>query len=1247
MKMRIARRYTKEDQSPYAEIEFRLTTSEIRNPDGSVVFRAEDVEVPVAWSQVAADVLAQKYFRKAGVPSRLQKVEEEGVPAFLWRSIADEDALLALPEKERMGGETSSKQVFDRLAGTWTYWGWKGSYFDSEPDARAFYDELRYMLAMQMAAPNSPQWFNTGLFWAYGIDGPSQGHYYVDFQSGRQMKSKSAYEHPQPHACFIQSIADDLVNEGGIMDLWVREARLFKYGSGTGSNFSRLRGEGEKLSGGGKSSGLMSFLKIGDRAAGAIKSGGTTRRAAKMVVVDIDHPDIEQYIDWKAIEEQKVANLVSGSKINQRHLKAILKACVNCQGSGDDCFDPDKNPVLRREIKAARKNAVPDNYIRRVVQFAKQGYTDIEFPTYDTDWDSDAYLTVSGQNSNNSVRVTDEFLKAVEADGDWDLTWRTKPGKIAQTVKAQHLWEKIGVAAWASADPGLQFHTTINDWHTCPASGPIRASNPCSEYMFLDDTACNLASLNLLSFRSPSTRVFDIDGFEHAVRLWTIVLEISVLMAQFPSKQIAQLSYEFRTLGLGYANIGGLLMSSGIAYDSDAGRAICGALSAVMTGIAYATSAEMAEQLQPFPGYKKNREHMLRVIRNHRRAAHGEKLGYEKLSTPPTPLDHSACADRRLIAHAVRAWDRALSLGEAHGYRNAQVSVIAPTGTIGLVMDCDTTGIEPDFALVKFKKLAGGGYFKIINRAVPEALRVLGYSDAEIAKIEAFAVGHGRLTDAPGINHTTLATKGFTAEAIQRLEKALPTAFDIKFVFNKWTLGEEFCRDTLGIPAETLGLASFDLLNHLGFSKREIEAANIHVCGAMTVEGAPHLKPEHYPVFDCANPCGRTGKRYLSVESHIRMMAAAQPFISGAISKTINMPNEASVEDCKAAYLLSWKLALKANALYRDGSKLSQPLSAQLIADEDEDEEIEAFYEKPLAARTSGLTEKIVEKVVERITVIRERERMPDRRKGYTQKAVVGGHKVYLRTGEYEDGRLGEIFIDMHKEGAALRSLLNNFAIAISLGLQYGVPLEEYVDAFTFTRFEPSGPVQGNDSIKYATSILDYVFRELAVSYLSRFDLAHVDPSDVGSGYDALGRGVEEGKPSPSAAKYVSRGLTRSRTDKLVVMAGGAGGGEPRGTAADARGASPNVTAFAAGGPTGRGVTVPPALKAGSADARPAGLFDQLAGPNARAAAAEKRAEARAKGYEGEACGECGNFTLVRNGTCMKCDTCGSTSGCS
>ncbi|MGX9944604.1 vitamin B12-dependent ribonucleotide reductase [Bradyrhizobium sp. BTAi1] len=1254
--MRIERRNTTEGQSPYAGIDFRLTTSEIKNPDGSVVFRLENVEIPEFWSQVASDVLAQKYFRKAGVAARLKKVEEESVPSWLWRSVPDTDALAALPETERYGSERSAKQVFDRLAGCWTYWGWKGNYFSSEEDAVAFYDELRFMLAKQMVAPNSPQWFNTGLHWAYGIDGPGQGHYYVDYKTGKLTKSKSSYEHPQPHACFIQGVEDDLVNDGGIMDLWVREARLFKYGSGTGSNFSRLRGEGEKLSGGGRSSGLMSFLKIGDRAAGAIKSGGTTRRAAKMVVVDADHPDIEAYIDWKVKEEQKVAALVTGSKINQKHLKAVMKACVNCEGSGDDCFDPEKNPALRREIKLARRALVPDNYIKRVIQFAKQGYKDIDFPIYDTDWDSEAYLTVSGQNSNNSVSLKDDFLRAVETDGDWSLIGRTNK-KVVKTLKARDLWEKIGHAAWASADPGLHFNTTMNDWHTCKASGDIRASNPCSEYMFLDDTACNLASANLLTFYNTETKHFDVGAYEHLCRLWTVVLEISVLMAQFPSKAIAELSYEFRTLGLGYANIGGLLMTMGLSYDSKEGRALCGALSAIMTGIAYKTSAEMAGELGPFPGYKKNAAHMLRVIRNHRRAAKGEATGYEALSVNPVPLDHAHCPQVSLVSHAIQAWDDALALGEVNGYRNAQVTVVAPTGTIGLVMDCDTTGIEPDFALVKFKKLAGGGYFKIINRAVPAALRVLGYRESEIAEIEAYAVGHGSLSNAPGVNATTLKAKGFTDEAIAKVEKALPTAFDIKFVFNKWTLGEDFIVKQLGVSADAIAAPNFELLSAIGFTKREIEAANVHICGAMTVEGAPHLKAEHYAVFDCANPCGKIGKRYLSVESHIRMMAAAQPFISGAISKTINMPNDATVEDCKAAYLLSWKLALKANALYRDGSKLSQPLNSQLIADdEDEDDAVESFYEKPMAARATQVSEKIVEKLVERIVVMREREKMPDRRKGYTQKAVVGGHKVYLRTGEYDDGRLGEIFIDMHKEGAALRSFINNFAIAVSLGLQYGVPLEEYVDAFTFTRFEPAGPVQGNDSIKYATSILDYVFRELAVSYMSRFDLAHVDPSE--SNFDALGRGVDEGKPSedgPSqqAAKYVSRGLTRSRTDNLVVMRGGSSSSTAAVSAPHDGAPSGRVTALS-GSRAGDAIEGAVALKQEAQhDLSPTEKLEALQWSKAGTAAtqvaskAERRAEAKAKGYEGEMCSECGNFTLVRNGTCMKCDTCGSTTGCS
>jgi ribonucleoside-diphosphate reductase alpha chain len=1246
--MRIERRNTTQGQSPYAGIDFRLTTSEIRNPDGSVVFRLENVEVPEFWSQVASDVLAQKYFRKAGVAARLKKVEEETVPSWLWRSVPDAAALADLPESERYVSELSAKQVFDRLAGCWTYWGWKGGYFSSEEDARAFSDELRYMLAKQMVAPNSPQWFNTGLHWAYGVDGPGQGHYYVDWKTGKLTKSKSSYEHPQPHACFIQGIEDDLVNEGGIMDLWVREARLFKYGSGTGSNFSRLRGEGERLSGGGRSSGLMSFLKIGDRAAGAIKSGGTTRRAAKMVVVDADHPDIETYIDWKVKEEQKVAALVTGSKLNQRHLKAVLKACVNCEGSGDDCFDPEKNPALRREIKLARRAMVADGMIKRVIQFAKQGYKEIDFPIYDTDWDSEAYLTVSGQNSNNSVSLKDDFLRAVETDGDWNLIGRTNK-KITKTLKARDLWEKIGHAAWASADPGLHFNTTMNDWHTCKASGDIRASNPCSEYMFLDDTACNLASANLITFYNTTTKQFDVNAYEHLCRLWTVVLEISVMMAQFPSKAIAELSYEFRTLGLGFANIGGLLMTMGLSYDSKEGRALCGALTAVMTGISYATSAEMAQELGPFPGYKKNAAHMLRVIRNHRRAAHGESRGYEALAVNPVPLDYASVPQADIVEHAKAAWDKALELGELHGYRNAQTTVVAPTGTIGLVMDCDTTGIEPDFALVKFKKLAGGGYWKIINRAVPEALRALGYRESDIAEIEAYAVGHGSLSNAPAINVSTLKAKGFTDEALAKVEAALPTAFDIKFAFNKWTFGEDFLRETLKLEPEAIAAPNFDLLAAVGFSRREIEAANVHICGAMTVEGAPHLKAEHYSVFDCANPCGKIGKRYLSVESHIRMMAASQPFISGAISKTINMPNDATVEDCKSAYMLSWKLALKANALYRDGSKLSQPLNSQLISDEDDEEDaVEAFYDKPMAARTAQLSEKVVERLVERIVVMREREKMPDRRKGYTQKAVVGGHKVYLRTGEYDDGRIGEIFIDMHKEGAALRSFINNFAIAVSLGLQYGVPLEEYVDAFTFTRFEPAGPVQGNDSIKYATSILDYVFRELAVSYMSRFDLAHVDPSE--SNFDAMGKGVEEGRaPEQPNNKYLSKGLTRSRTDNLVVMRSS----EPQ---AEAR-SSGNVTSLASHGPTARAADAiegAVALKQEAQhDLSPTEKLEALQWSKAGAAAqaapskAERRAEAKAKGYEGEMCGECGHFSLVRNGTCMKCDTCGSTTGCS
>ncbi|MDA8747810.1 vitamin B12-dependent ribonucleotide reductase, partial [Litoreibacter sp.] len=987
--MKIDRKLTQAGKDAYAALEFTTTASEIRNPDGTIVFKLDEVEVPATWSQVASDVIAQKYFRKAGVPARLKKAKEKGIPTFLQRSVPDEAALKKLPEDQRFGGETSAKQVFDRLAGAWCYWGWKGGYFTTEADAQAYYDEMRVMLAKQMAAPNSPQWFNTGLHWAYGIDGPAQGHHYVDHETGILTKSKSSYEHPQPHACFIQSVSDDLVNDGGIMDLWVREARLFKYGSGTGTNFSSLRAANEPLSGGGKSSGLMGFLKIGDRAAGAIKSGGTTRRAAKMVIVDADHPDIEEFIDWKVLEEQKVASIVAGSKMHEQKLNEIFKAIKAWDGKIEDAVDPKTNETLKSAIREAKKVAIPETYVKRVLDYAKQGYTSIEFPTYDTDWDSEAYSSVSGQNSNNSIRVTDAFLKAVENDGDWDLLSRTN-GTAIKTIKARDLWEKVGHAAWACADPGIQYHDTVNDWHTCPEDGAIRGSNPCSEYMFLDDTACNLASMNLLTFYKNGK--FDAELYMHATRLWTVTLEISVMMAQFPSPAIAQRSYDFRTLGLGYANIGGLLMNMGYSYDSAEGRAMCGSLTALMTGVSYATSAEIAKELGPFPGYAKNADHMLRVIRNHRHAANGNDDGYEKLATNPLALDHASCPDQDLVKLAVAAWDEALELGEKHGYRNAQVSVIAPTGTIGLVMDCDTTGIEPDFALVKFKKLAGGGYFKIINRSVPAALETLGYTSSQVEEIVSYAVGHATLGNAPGINHTSLIGHGFGEAELAKIETALPSAFDIRFVFNQWTLGEEFCTGTLGIPAEKLNDPGFDMLTHLGFTREQIRASNDHVCGTMTLEGAPHLDEKHYPIFDCANPCGKIGKRFLNVDSHIYMMAAAQSFISGAISKTINMPNDATIEDCQKAYELSWSLAIKANALYRDGSKLSQPLAAALV--EDDDEAAEILESGSPMAKAEVLAEKIVEKIViKEVEKAQARSRMPHRRKGYTQKANVGGHK--------------------------------------------------------------------------------------------------------------------------------------------------------------------------------------------------------------------------------------------------------------
>ncbi|WP_158996444.1 vitamin B12-dependent ribonucleotide reductase [Mucilaginibacter sp. L196] len=1007
--LKVDRYFTKDGVNVFDLFKYEKRSSVIRNPSGDAVFEMNNVEVPAAWSQVATDILAQKYFRKAMVP------QADGTT----------------------GSENSIKQVAHRMANCWKDWGSRYGYFASQKDADIFYDEIVYTITGQLAAPNSPQWFNTGLHSSYGITGKPQGHYYVDPITEKLSKSTSAYERPQPHACFILSVDDDLVNEGGIMDLWVREARIFKYGSGVGTNFSKIRGESEKLSGGGYSSGLMSFLKIGDRAAGAIKSGGTTRRAAKMVCLDLDHPEIEGFVNWKVEEEKKVAALIAAG--------------------------------------------------------------------YSSDYEGEAYRTVSGQNSNNSVRIPNSFFNALKEGKNWELTSRMT-GKPIKSISSQKLWDDIAFAAWACADPGVQYDSTINEWHTCPEGGRINASNPCSEYMFLDNTACNLASINLAHYFDPKTRAFDVKGFEHTCRIWTIVLEISVLMAQFPSKEVAQLSYDYRTLGLGYANLGSALMVNGIPYDSDKARAIGGAITAIMTGTAYAASAEMARELGAFSEYKNNKQHMLRVMRNHRYAAYNSTGNYEGLEIFPPGIDQKQCPDY-LLSAACNAWDKAVEMGEQYGYRNAQTTVIAPTGTIGLVMDCDTTGIEPDFALVKFKKLSGGGYFKIINQAVPEALSNLGYQDHEVKAIVNYAKGAATLAGAPHINVDTLKAKGFTQDELEKLDKGLVSAFEISFAFNIWSLGEE-CLKRLGITAEQYNAPDFNVLRTLGFSRKQINEANEYICGTMTLEGAPYLKEEHYPIFDCANKCGAKGERYIHAHGHIKMMAAAQPFLSGAISKTINLPNEAKVDEIKDCYELSWQLGLKANALYRDGCKLSQPLSTKSDAKEEAEEKLDTVEEVLGEAANVKLSDLTPEQVLEAAMAIMERSKdtsfmrqlsrvvqkksLPYKRRGFTQKATIDGQTVFVRTGEYEDGTLGEIFVDMHKEGATFRSLMNCFAIAVSVGLQYGVPLEEYVEKFTFTRFEPAGMVMGHPNIKSSTSIIDFIFRLLGYEYQNRTDLVHI-----------------------------------------------------------------------------------------------------------------------------------------------------------
>ncbi len=1240
--MKIQRRFTTKGQDVFSTVEWTHRSSRITNTDGSLVFEMNDAEVPASWSQLATDIMVSKYFRKAGVP----QMNADGTPE------TDSQGQAVT------GPERSVKQVVHRLCGCWRAWGQTHGYFETTEDADAFYDELAWMLLNQMAAPNSPQWFNTGLNWAYGITGPAQGHFVPHPDTGEVSQASDAYTHPQPHACFIQSVRDDLVGDGGIMDLWTREARLFKYGSGTGTNFSTIRGDGEALSGGGKSSGLMSFLKIGDRAASAIKSGGTTRRAAKMVCLDVDHPDIEDFVNWKVREEIKVAAMVEGLRLltdDQRELAEQLGLHL------------------------------------------------------DYDFNGEAYLTVSGQNSNNSVRISDEFFAAVDQTQEWALTSRTN-GEVTKTLEANGLWDQICSAAWRCADPGIQFDSTINAWHTCPDSGRINASNPCSEYMFLDDTACNLASINLMQLFDINDCSFDTEGFEHAVQLWTVVLEISVLMAAYPSEIIAAQSYQYRTLGLGYANLGAMLMQAGIPYDSDEGRAICGAITAILTGRSYATSAMIAAEQGPFPGFEENRESMLRVMRNHRRAAYGTPRSsdaYEKLTITPVPIEHEILASdnsrignaTQLSARATKAWDDALTLGKRFGFRNAQTTVIAPTGTIGLLMDCDTTGVEPDFALTKFKKLAGGGYFKIANQSLRPALNTLGYSTDQVDDMLTYVMGTLSLdTPIAGTENTLrehLLKCGYKSEDLVEVENALPTVFELGFAFSAWSMPEHVLEHLNISVEEARENPSFDGLLSLGLTAQQIESLNVTICGTQTIEQAPHIKEEHLAVFDCANKCGQIGQRFIAPHGHINMMAAAQPFISGAISKTINLPNEASVGDIASAYRLSWELGLKANALYRDGCKLSQPLNTKTdvsLEDEDDDDVNAAIDEVAVevieAATQVSITEErevddckdvaespaFVERIVERIIERPMRRRLPDTRRSITHHFNVAGHEGYLTVGQYDDGSPGELFITMSKEGSTIGGLMDSLGTAISVALQYGVPVESLVTKFAHQRFEPMGMTTNRD-IPFAKCLVDYIFRWLGMQFIAGYREANApqraekDTSNTETArQDASAQGQEKRQITISDAKEgtqcqndsanTSQGVTTTGTSRL---------GLEHNTPTNTTDPSPQSSSDG-----GIGSRVILSSHAGKSSDTPA---DEVRTGGASASLttvvkhesiavrsetieqtneyAETQHAARAIDHsnasmmgDAPACDGCGSIT-VRNGSCYKCMNCGNSMGCS
>lgn len=1156
--MRIERLYTRIGGDAYDGIGFKSVSVDLRGADGMLDMAEVTLEVPETWSRPAIETLAQRFLAKSVVPAALTAVRDDTLPQWLWAQRPDEKALEALSPAERWMDETSAKQLFDRVAGAWTYWGWRAGRFDQEEDAATFYDEMRHLMAGQRFLPAGPQLRATGLNWAYGAEGHSGG-YVTDLDGTRPRKAKAGEETPCVYGAFLQSVEDDLTADGGILDLWRREAQAYKLGAASGANLSALRGCGEVLSTGRRSAGVVRFLDVGDKAASPMRQSSLSRRAPRLVSLDADHPDLLDFVKWKLREDQKAAALAAGARAMNAALETIMRAAHGDMGddtgvdglvAGADLptealSDPARNQALASAIQAARAAHVPESAVHRTLSLARQGVRELDPMDLGVDWDSETWKTVSGQNTITALRLDHGFMERAESGGDWVLTRRVD-GSVADVVDAADVLDRISVATWSTHDPVLHFSGTVGDWNPVPANGPIRTSTAGGEVMFLDDTGAAAGMIGLARFLKPLPSKgkrhddpVDATALAHTIRLATIALDLSISFGQAPTEALATGIWRTRPIALGMADLAGMLAAAGVAYDSEAGRAAAGALAGMVTATSYATGAEIAAEAGAFPACAPNHDAVTRTIRNHRRVSQGQIGGFEDLSIQPAPLHVDDCPFPDITVAAMEAWDRALELGHEHGFRNAQATAVGAAGLVGTLLDAGSSGIDPTFTQVRFHRRDDGTFERVIDPVIPRGLKALGYSKAASNRIVHHALGHGHLDECPTIDPASLVEKGFTEEALERLAPALREAYDIKYAFNVWTLGRGFCEEELGVPSDLLNDYGFDLLRWLGFSETEIANANRYCCGTLTVSGAADLKPAHARVFDGGIAQGRDGGATVSAEARVRMAAAVQGLISGAVVTNLVLPHQTGIEDCRNLIVLGWHLGLKQLALHREGAKLSDPVVEAVAPAEPETlptrqsgADLLDLIAAPIPAQAAALAEGVADSISGTLLLQGEaspedvidgrlppprapnrqiQERLPNRRKGYTQKATIAGQKVYLRTGEYDDGRVGEIFIDVPKADATVRSLVNNLAISISIGLQYGVPLTEFVDSFAGTQFEPSGEVGGNEAVTRASSILDYVFRELAISYLGRSDMADGSAEALMPANAAVGRMASSG----------------------------------------------------------------------------------------------------------------------------------------